>query len=332
MKNYLLKLTISISAIIIISTSCKKTVEINPPLTDRTLSLDSLSTLSTDLPTAHFTDLFFTNENTGYAIAGGLIVKTINGGINWSRKSIMMSLMKKIQFTDSQTGYIIGENEGQGYVLLTKDAGNTWKSIKLAIQSTPTGMFFTSNNTGFITGQDLFIKTSDGGLTWTKIKKADATNFYDVNFKNSKEGIVTASNGIYFKTMDGGTTWESVQTPYSVLLKEIYFNGSKTLVSVASDKMIDLNNNFSVVTKPMSAYKQIYLSPEKSIGIGSHYEQGFWPYGDVFVTNNSWIDYKQKTFPIKEAISFGAIAKMSESKIMILGLGIPDTKVLIFKR
>jgi Photosynthesis system II assembly factor YCF48 len=332
MKNYFLKLIISIAAIIIVSTSCKKTDEINPPLTDRTLYLDSLSTLSTDLPTAHFTDLFFTSENTGYAVTGGLIVKTINGGINWSRKSITMSLMKKIQFTDSQTGYIIGENEGQGYVLLTKDAGNTWKPIKLDLIGLPNGMFFINNNTGFITGQNSFLKTTDGGITWTKIKTDEDLYFSEVNFKNTKDGIATASKGIYFKTIDGGITWESVQTPYSVLLKEIYFNGSKTLVSVASDKMIDLNNNFSVVTKPMSAYKQIYLSPEKSIGIGGHYDQGFWSYGDVFVTNNGWIDYKQKTFSIKEAISFGAIAKMSESKIMILGLGIPDTKVLIFKR
>jgi Photosynthesis system II assembly factor YCF48 len=326
MKNAILVLSL------ICFYGCKKTDDIVSPPIDRNLSLDSLRSISTNLPATHFADLTFTDENTGYAIAPGLIVKTVNGGINWSQKVVAMGVLRKIQFTDNQTGYIIGEKDGQGYILITKDAGNSWKTVKLDLQGTPNGIYFTNNEIGFVSGQNSFLKTTNGGQSWTKVKTIDDLYFYDINFKNSKEGIVTASKGIYLKTIDGGTTWESTQTPYSILLKEIYFNGKQTLVAVSSDKMMDLNNNFSIVNKPLYAYKQIYLSPEKSIGIGSHYDQGFWPYGDVFVTNNGWVDYKQKTFTIKEAISFGAIAKMSETKIMILGLGIPDAKVLIFKR
>ena len=312
--------------------ACKKSDDVVTPPIDKDLSLDSLRTLTTDLPAIQFADLTFTNETTGYAIAYGLIVKTVNGGINWSRKNVNMGYMKKIQFTDSKTGYIIGEKDGVSYVLITKDAGNTWKPVKLDLQNGANGMFFINNNTGFVTGQNVFLKTTDGGISWTKVKNSDDIYFYDVNFKNTKEGIASASNGIYFKTKDGGITWESIQTPYSVLLKEIYFTDKQTLVAITSDKLIDLNNNFNIITKPVFAYKQIYFNSQKSIGIGSHYDQGFWPYGDVFITNNAWIDNTQKTFPIKEAISFGAIAKMTENKIMILGLGIPDAKVLIFKR
>lgn len=313
--------------------ACKKTDKIFSAHVDRNLYLDSLESISTNLPATHYSDLIFTDEKTGYAVASGLIVKSSDGGITWSQTVISMDILRKIQFTDSQTGYIIGNKDGQGYVLISKDAGNTWKPIKLGLKGIPNGIFFLSKDVGFITGQNSVLKTTDGGQTWMKIVlPIDDLNFYDINFKNSKEGIVTASKGIYLKTIDGGKSWEIDETPYSVPLGEIYFTGKQTLVTVSNDEMIDINNNFKVVKKPSHSYKQLYLSPNNCIGIGSHYDQGFWPYGDIFVTNNGWMDYKQKTFTIKEAISFGAIAKMSETKIMILGLGIPDSKVLLLNR
>ncbi len=54
--------------------------------------------------------------------------------------------------------------------------------------------------------------------------------------------------------------------------------------------------------------------PQKCIGIGNHYVQGFWPYGDILITNNGWTTFKQKTFSTADAIGFSAIAKITEIK------------------
>src|SRR4030043_311764 len=71
------------------------------------------------------------------------------------------------QFTDSQTGYIIGGDTTGGYLLKTVDAGQTWQLNNLDTpgKDRPTGMFFLNNTTGFISGKKLFRKTTDGGRT-----------------------------------------------------------------------------------------------------------------------------------------------------------------------
>ena len=115
-------------------------------------------------------------------------------------------------------------------------------------------------------------------------------------------------------------------------LYEIYFVDDKTYVVKSSDSLIDLNHNYAITLKPYSASKLLFFSSQKSIGIGSHYEQGFYPYGDILITNNAWSTYYQKTFSTIDAISFTAIAKMNENKAMILGAGFSGTKVLIIKR
>lgn len=95
--------------------SCKKNNDILATDTSPDFSLDSFKTLSTNLPTANYADLIFTNENTGYAITQGLIVKTANGRKSWSQLSAPMNIpLKRIQFTESLTGYGIGGDSNGG--------------------------------------------------------------------------------------------------------------------------------------------------------------------------------------------------------------------------
>lgn len=75
--------------------SCKKNNDISAKDTNQNLPLDSLKTLSTNLPSANYADLTFTNENTGYAITQGLIVKTTNGGQSWTQLSAPMNIPVK---------------------------------------------------------------------------------------------------------------------------------------------------------------------------------------------------------------------------------------------
>src|SRR5215831_3527455 len=329
MKKIFYSLIISISLY-----ACKK--EDANPIIDNSpnLSLDSLATLSSNIPDAQYSDLTFINETTGFAIAQGFIVKTSDGGNTWTTINLPVNTsLKKIQFTDTQTGYIIGGDNTFGILLKTIDGGQNWTSNNLNSLECPYGMYFLSNNTGFITGKNLFIKTTDGGQTWTSLKSNAFRMFQDVNFKNSNEGYVTSNGGVYFKTTNGGNSWDSMRYISANYLYDIYFTGNKTLVAQSLDSLVDFENNYAVTKKPYDAKKLLFFNPQECIGIGLHYEQqGFWPNGDILITNNGWKTFNQKIFSTTDAVSFTAIAKMSDDKAMILGSGFSGTKVLILNR
>lgn len=297
------------------------------------LSLDSLKTLSSNIPDALYFDLTFISETTGFAISQGFVVKTTDGGTTWTSITLPVNAtLKKIQFADTNTGYIIGGDNNFGVLLKTTDGGQSWAAINLNTLESPSGMFFLNTDTGFITGKNLFAKTTDGGQTWTSLKSNGFRMFQDVNFKNNKEGYVTSSGGIFFKTMDGGNSWDSVRIDHSNFLYEIYFADEKTFVVQSRDSLIDIGNGGAYIRKPYSSDKLFYFSALKSIGIGSHYNQGVYPYGDIFITNDNWKTFTTKTFSTMDAIRFTAIAKVNESKIMILGTGFGGTTLLVFNK
>ncbi len=297
------------------------------------LSLDSLKALNTNIPNAIYSDLTFINEMTGFAIAEGFIVKTTDGGITWTQVNLPVSTpVKKIQFTDNQTGFIIGGDNTFGILFKTTDCGQNWITYNLNALECPYGMFFINNNTGFITGKNLFIRTDDGGQTWRSLKSDVFRMYQDVSFRNDKEGIVTSSNGVYFKTTNGGNSWDNLKVNYANFLYDIYFVDNKTYVVQSSDSLVDINRNYAVTIKPQSSKKLLFFNSMQCIAIGSHYEQGFYPYGDIFITNDGWKNFNQKTFSTVDAISFTAIAKMNDNKIMIIGAGFTGTKVIVLKK
>lgn len=306
------------------------------PITDVSpnISIDSLKSIVTNLPTADYSDLTFLNATTGFAISQGLIVKTVDGGHSWIQQTAPINgSFSKIQFTNSLTGYIVGGNGNQGYLLKTTNGGDIWTVINLGISQTPNGMYFTNNLTGFITGDNLFIKTTDGGQTWVNINSTIPRTFIDVNFKNEQEGIATSTSGVYFKTTNGGIKWDSVKTVSTTHFNAVYYTSSKTLLKTASDSLFDIATNQFIVKIPNNIYKIIFLSDTKSIAIGSHYEQvGFWPFADIYITNNSWQTCTQKTYTLSDAFTFRAIAKITDNKTMILGLGASGTKVIQLNR
>jgi len=312
--------------------ACKKS-DIAEPDTTPLLSLDSLKTLSSNIPGGVYNDLIFINETTGFAITQGFVVKTADGGNTWTSIALPISTpLRKIQFTDSQTGYIIGGDNTFGVLLKTTDGGQNWSVINLNTLECPYGLFFLNNNTGFITGKNLFIKTTDGGQTWTSLKSSGFRMFQDVKFKNNNEGYATSSGGVYFKTSNAGNSWDSLRYKAANFLYDIYFTGDKTLVVQSADSLVDFAHPYAFTKKPSNAGKLLFFTPQRSIAIGGHYEQGFFPYGDILVTNDGWKTFNQKTFSTIEAIGFTAIAKMNDSKVMILGGGLSGTKVMILNR
>lgn len=116
--------------------------------------------------------------------------------------------LKSIYFSAPDTGYVCDENY---YVRRTTDGGVTWNAYTL-LQAN--GFHFTSKNTGFAFGLDLW-KTIDGGTSWNDVFNHQVSYLSSVDFANADTGYASGLNfnmdSLYvFKTIDSGNTWLKV--------------------------------------------------------------------------------------------------------------------------
>ncbi|MDD5150467.1 MAG: YCF48-related protein [Flavobacterium sp.] len=316
--------------IIMYSCSNDTNVPSAEPISD--LTLDNLVDLNSNIPHDFYNDLIFTNENTAYAISRlGKIIKTTDSGTTWnSLNSTVSFYLKKIQFVNPNVGYVIGGDDTGSYLLKTTNAGQSWIVINLNSieKGFPTGIFFKNENQGFITGNKLFIKTTDGGQNWTNVQSNSTENFNDVKFKNNSFGIATTDKSNYYKTTNGGTSWQSIELTKQNNLSQIYFVSDKSFIKTGN-KLVDIDNN-NIITLPNPVNKLQFLNTSKCIGIGQHYETGFFPYGDITLTNDNWATFLQKSYQFSSEVSdFTAIAKINNHKTMIIGTGQLYSKIKI---
>ena len=67
----------------------------------------------------------FRDDNYGFAVGGGgIILRTENGGANWTKvSSSFNTTLKRVGFIDDKRGWAVGFN---GTILHTTDKGVTW--------------------------------------------------------------------------------------------------------------------------------------------------------------------------------------------------------------
>ena len=167
------------------------------------------------------------------ATGGGKILKTIDGGINWTWQTTAAfaapaGFPNFVHFFDGDNGICMGDPNG-GYfeIYTTVDGGANWvRTPQLNIAAHQPGEFgITSVYTvhgdstmWFGTNFGRIYKTTDRGLNWT-VASTPYTGSYigDIAFRDADNGI--ASNGSpglslpdVIRTIDGGATWTLVAT------------------------------------------------------------------------------------------------------------------------
>jgi len=212
--------------------------------------------------------VFFLDENNGWAgtgennygtTPGGSIVRTTDGGKNWTEidfssavPNISFTYCDKIIFVNSQTGFMIAGKSKSSYLLKTIDGGLTWVK-KDSLVSTSTlrwyDMDFYNESKGVVVGTAKNIEkyTTDGGETWnfsTTINDNFFKNLRAVKFISENE-IVTLGEGAelsgvptpIYKSFDGGATWvKKTQSPansYSKI-RGLYFKNNLEGIAVGS--------------------------------------------------------------------------------------------------
>jgi len=162
------------------------------------------------------TNIHFPTTDTGYAVFRSGVIKSIDGGDNWSiitssqnpADSVFpFSILESCYFTDANTGYIAGWYNPA--LWKTSDGGNYWTDLDTStadLTFTLYDIYFPTNNTGYASGwYGLIFKTTDAGNNW-QIQSVPIPSYslYSVYFTDENNGFAVGESGTIIKTTNGG--------------------------------------------------------------------------------------------------------------------------------
>ncbi|MDG5492628.1 YCF48-related protein [Psychroserpens sp. SPM9] len=176
-----------------------------------------------------FEDMQFVDPEVGWVVdGGGQILKTTNGGLNWTQQYYNSDrYFRSVEFYNDQIGFAgtLANGNPSATLLKTTNGGDTWIDISSNIpQSVPgiCGMHVVNENTIFVTGvfygSAYIMKSTDQGESWVYTDMGNLCNaLVDIHFKDEMVGFAcgqsaqgTGLRGIIVKTTDGGQTWSTV--------------------------------------------------------------------------------------------------------------------------
>jgi len=196
-----------------------------------------------NLKSMYFTDAlqgFITTEN-------GLILKTLNGGSEWSivYYAPSMTPLNDIYFFNPSHGIVCGDN---GLVIRTINGGTDWNAVASGVNTNLKEMKFVSSQKGYIltTSAEYLLTTSNGGDTWSILAfnpPLQITQVLSFDFVNETTGFLYGNHrdfmGVVYKTTDGGNSWESIYEADAMYTGRIAFSTPQSGILVYGTHMYE---------------------------------------------------------------------------------------------
>jgi photosystem II stability/assembly factor-like uncharacterized protein len=187
-------------------------------------------------------DVFFIDQEYGWASGGHIILNTTDGGNTWVEQPAppVQNYYVDIFFLDRMNGWACG-NEAK--IIHTTDGGNSWVE-----QPNPYtfpnpilySIYFANSDTGWALGGDhgnyptftprrVVLYTTNGGNSWDfQYSVSNELPIYCSNFISPTEGFAASESGGVMQTLNGGSSWIETSPVSSYRLYGIYFTNSNT--------------------------------------------------------------------------------------------------------
>jgi photosystem II stability/assembly factor-like uncharacterized protein len=159
----------------------------------------SISYIDTPDLSTGMLDLHFINDDVGFiTTSNGKLIKTTNGGANWSVQVVRAG--KRLQrcfFVNDRIGWVITND---GTILKTQDGGQSWAEQNSGVTVSLNGIHFLSEQVGYVAGVGgLVLKTSDGGNSWVRQNTGTRNTLNDITFADPTTGWAVGDNGTILK-------------------------------------------------------------------------------------------------------------------------------------
>ncbi|MBN2148933.1 MAG: hypothetical protein JW726_16210, partial [Anaerolineales bacterium] len=278
--------------------------------------------------------IFFTDENTGYAVSEpNILLVTTDGGASWQSYYLDAPVpLGAIFFADQETGWVAGNG---GFLARTTDGGLTWTQQASGVQADLFTLLFLDASTGWAGGSNgTLLYTTDGGITWRSGATAQQGDVVSISFIDAQHGYIAilvdgGPSNFVLETNDGGASWADTQNWVSVAEDVFAAEGQPVWVAGgwvhgAIWKTLGHGTNTNVVdfvagSCSSSHFKEILFSDP----------QHGWAVGDCGLAlatsdgGDSWAP-----IDIPQNVSWITIQQVAAQKLVLAGYGISSGGIL----
>jgi uncharacterized protein (TIGR02145 family) len=236
-------------------------------------SLSQWTTLSS-VTKYNLYSVYFVDGYIGYAIGeAGIILKTINGGIDWTfLSSEKNNDLRSVYFINPNEGFAIGKN---GTILKTINGGTQWMDYSINTTSLLLSLFFTDSNTGYVVGENgTILKTKSRGVFWRTLPSGTSEVLFSINFTNDSTGYAVGDNGTILKTIDGGTIWNKLPSGTTNNLNSVFFINNDTGYAVGDNGTILITIDGGITWNKLSSGTANFLNSVYFIDTDTGYSVG----------------------------------------------------------
>ncbi|MBL7994178.1 fibronectin type III domain-containing protein [bacterium] len=280
-----------------------------------TLASQSAITPSTSIPTwisqsaptdyGLFWSAKFINPRVGYIAATGGLLKSTDGGANWTPQFPgFITNFRHIEYKDSMTFWAGG---GSSFIAYSNNGGNTF--VQQNASSGVRNMKFVDATHGWVAGNGVRY-TTDGGTIWalpvTNVPSAQYRGITFVDTLNgwvAKYGIGAPPSALIYHTIDGGVNWTlqadlSAANGYAGGLYNMQMINATTGYAVGGDRLQAGTQGAAVfkTTDGGSTWNDVSPNcPEDVYGIDFKDANNGWistTHGFVFHTTNGGVSWE----------------------------------------
>jgi photosystem II stability/assembly factor-like uncharacterized protein len=156
----------------------------------------------------------FVSATRGFAVAGGKLACTTNGGKSWKKRSLPVAAYR-LEFVSKSVGWVPSPTDSKIYK--TTNGGKSWTTQTTGADVTWDEVCFVDKKNGWACGSGdtgwAIVRTTNGGTTWTVVKSGTEGYLQALSFADKKNGV--CGGGTFedvfgsrvFTTHDGGLTW-----------------------------------------------------------------------------------------------------------------------------
>jgi len=297
--------------------------------------------------TQHLNGVYMLDLQNGWICGdAGILLKTTNGGQNWTQVSVTGNDLNSVVFKNSFIGVAVGDN---GVIIRTTNGGANWNTAEsgtteqfrkisfgsgntfyaagdngLAAVSTNNGETWSLKNSGttlrfravsspgsnkvWAVGESGLIKySSDAGSNWSVQTSGVTNELQDIQFVNENIGFAGGSSSKFIFTSDGGQTWTLRNSGIFMDLYGIYFQDTEIGWAVSIAGTIFFTTNGGITWTSQPCGSAFTLREAHFL-----YQGRGWTVGD----NGTIAMYNNPNFPLPvELISFSAAVIQNNVKL-----------------